>query len=201
MAISTYAELQTAVGSWLARDNLTAIIPDLIMIGEKWLFRKARTRDMETALSVTISGGTATVPTDFLAIKHARIDGSPSKPLRVRPATWIMERYPTRSSDGKPGFIAADGSTFIFGPFPDSGYTVLGIYYARPAVIATSANAVFTANPDLYLFAALAEAYPYLKGDARVPLWIAKRDTILADVNLEAQEGRQDTAMEVTVDA
>ena len=196
MTISTYAELQTSVASWLARSNLTSIIPDLIMVGEKWIFRKARARSMETALSVTITSGVAPVPSDFIALKHARIDASPAKHLRVRPATWIIENYPLRSSGGAPRFIGVDGTDFIFGPFPDSGYTVLGTYYAKPTVVSSSANALFTDNPDLYLFAALAEAAPYIKDDPRIALWVAKRDMILNDVNREAEEGRQDTAME-----
>ena len=200
MAIDTYATLQTSVIDWLKRADLTTIVPDLIMIGEKWIFRHARTRDMETALSVTIASGVATVPTNFVAIKHARIDGSPTRSLKVRPSRWILENYPLRSSSGKPSFIGVDGANFIFGPFADSGYSVLGIYYAKLTTIATSANALFAANPDLYLYAALCEAEPHIKNDKRLAMWMMKRDAILRDVNAETKEGQYDSAgMEVTL--
>ena len=198
MSISTYAELQTAVSNWLKRSDLSSYAPDLIMLGEKWIFRHARTRDMETALSVTISSGTASVPADFVALKHARLSGSPYRGLRVRPAEWIYSQYPNRSAGEVPSFIAIEGASFVFGPAPGD-YTIVGTYYKRLTVVSSSANALFTNNPDLYLFAALAESVAFLKDDARIPLWMARRDAILADVNKEANESRQGDAMEVMV--
>ena len=54
----------------------------------------------------------------------------------------------------------------------------------------SSANALYLANPDLYLFSALAEAEPFLKNDKRISLWMAKRDAILMDVNGEDDKAR-----------
>lgn len=157
-------------------------------MAEKRLFREVRTRDMETALSVTIASGVATVPSDFVELKYAYIDGSPTRTLQVRPARWIVENYPVRSSDGKPHFIGVDGANFVFGPYPDSGYDVKGTYYKRLTAVATSANALFTTNPDLYLFASLAELEPFLKNDKRVALWEAKYQQIRDLVNGEAKQ-------------
>jgi len=178
MALSTYADLQTAVTNWLHRADLTSIIPDLILLGEIRIFREVRCKPMESALSVTISSGVATVPSDYLELKNAYISGSTVSPLRRGTSDYIYTRYPTRSSDAKPRYIAREGSNFIFGPYPDSGYTVAGIYYASPTSIQSSANALFVAYPDLYLFAALCEAAPYLLEDPRVPLWEQKYASI-----------------------
>lgn len=181
----SYAELKTGVADWLKRADLTSSIPDLIYMAEKWIFRHARTRDMETALSVVISSGVAALPADFVSLKHAYISGTPVTTLQPKSSSWIYLQYPTRSADSKPKFIGVDGSNFIFGPYPDSAYTVAGIYYKRLTSVQSSANALFLANPDLYLFAALAEAEPFLKNDNRMNLWISKRNEILADVNGE----------------
>jgi hypothetical protein len=173
-------------------------VPDLILIGEKWIFRHARTREMESALSLTLSSGVGTVPSDYADLKHARIDGSPTRNLKMRPTKWILERYPLRSVDSKPFFIGVDGSTFIFGPFPDSNYTVNGIYYAKLTSIQSSANALFAANPDLYLFASLAEAALFIKNDKWAGIWTSKRDSVLDDINMESKDaGYED--MEVSV--
>lgn len=193
MALTTYAQLQNAVLSFTHRSAITDavsadMIPDLIRLGELWIFRKAQTREMETALSVTLSSGIGTIPTDYTGLKHARIDGSPTRYLRQMPSAWIYENYPLRSSDTKPSYIAVDGSQFIFGPFPDSDYTVKGIYYAKPTTIASSANALFLANPDLYIYAAICAAEPYLKNDKRLPMWMAMRNQIMDDVNEETDE-------------
>ncbi len=189
-ATPTYAELQTGVIDWLKRSDLASYVPDLILMGEKWIFRKARTRDMETALSVAISSGVAALPADFVELKHARINGTPATTLQPKASSWIYLRYPTRSADSTPKFIGIDGSNFIFGPYPDSNYTVVGIYYKRLLSIQSSANALYLANPDLYLFATLAEAEPFLKNDKRIALWMAKRDSILMEVNGEDDRAR-----------
>ena len=167
MAITTYAELQTAVGSWLHRADLTSQIPDFILFGEKRIFRETRIRVMETAFSGTISSGVIAVPSDYLEFKSVYLNTSPTIKLSRVQASQIYDEYPTRASTGRPKLIAREGANFIFGPYPDSGYTVNGIYYASPTSIQSSANALFLANPDLYLYAALLAATPYLSNDQR----------------------------------
>ena len=198
MSITTYAELQTSVSNWLKRSDLTSMLPDLVLMGEKWIFRHARSRDMESALNVTTSNGVASLPSDFIALKSARVSASPSIPLSIRPASWIYSQYPNRGAGGLPAFIGVDGANFVFGPAAGS-YTINGTYYARLTSIQTSANALFTNNPDLYLFATLAESEAFIKNDGRVALWTEKRNAILADINAEARESRQGDAMEVMV--
>lgn len=157
------------------------------MLGEKWIFRHVRTPDMEAALSVTLSNGVGTAPTGFLGLKYAYVDGSPAKALRTTTPGQILAQFPKRSSDRKPEWIAFDAGTFIFGPFPDSNYTIKGTYYKRPGVLSSAVYDLFTNNPDLYLFASLAEAETILGEDKRVPLWKSKRDEIALALNREAQ--------------
>lgn len=188
MAITTYAELQTSVANWLHRGDLTSIIPDLIMLAEERIFRTIRAREMETALSETIASGVIAVPSGYIALKSVYLDGTPTTKLKRSTVAQIYENYPTRSADTKPKCIAREGGNFIFGPYPDAAYTVKGIYYARLTSIATSANALFTANPDLYLMATLCEAAPYIKDDNRVAIWEAKFAQIKAAIEEENDE-------------
>lgn len=204
MAISTLAELKTQVKSFLMRANILDVnatdnIENLILLGEKWIFRRCRAREMETALAFTIASGEGTVPSDYRALKHARITGSPTRFLRQRKPQWIYENYPLRSSNSKPFWIGVDGSVFVFGPYPDSNYSVVGYYYAALTSVLSSANALFAAHPDLYLFAALAETETYIKNDKRVAMWLGKRDAILRDINAEKEEGEQGQSMEVMI--
>lgn len=199
MSITTYQELQTSVANWLSRDDLTSIIPDLITIGEKRIFREVRCRVMETTLTGTTSSGVIAVPSDYLAIKFAYISGTPVSKLARMSASQLYERWPLRTATGLPVAIAREGSNFIFGPFPVLDYTIGGIYYAKPTVIATSANALFLANPDLYLFSALCEAAPYLKDDKRIPIWEAKLKQIMYQLaNEDAEESGSGGGMAVT---
>lgn len=183
MAISSYAELQTAVINWLHRSDISTIVPDFIMLGEKRIFREVRSIEMETALSSTIASGVIAVPSDYIELKSAYINTTPTSKLIGSSVSQIYEKYPLRSSESKPKYIAREGSNFIFGPYPDSTYEVKGIYYAKLTSIDTSANALFVAHPDLYLMAALCESAPYLKDDNRITTWEAKYSSIVADIN------------------
>lgn len=198
MSITTNAQLETAVANWLHRADLTSIIPDLVMLGEKRIFREVRCRVMESALTGTTSSGLIAVPADYLAIKFAYITGTPYSKLGRMSASQLYERWPLRTTTGKPVAIAREGANFIFGPFPGSDYTIGGIYYAKPVSIATSDNALFVANPDLYLFAALCEAAPYLKDDPRIPIWEAKLKQIMYQLaNEDAEESGSGGGMTV----
>lgn len=187
MSITTYSELQTAVSNWLKRSDLTSYIPDFVTLGEARIFRELRSVDMETSFSTAITTGVISLPTSYLALKFSYINSSPVQWLGRKTARWIYENYPTRSSDSTPKFIAREGQSFIFGPYPDSGYTVKGVYYKNIGPLSSSAHAVFTNNPDLYLFAALVAATPFIKDDKRVVLWEAQYQGIL-----KSEQGRSD---------
>ena len=144
---------------------------------------------METAFSGSISStGTLALPTSYIDLKFAYINTAPVQWMERKANIWIYQNYPLRSSDGKPKFISREGSNFIFGPYPDSQYSIAGVYYKNIGPLSSSAHALFTNNPDLYLFASLAEAEPYLKNDARVALWKAKYNEIRDQVNQLADE-------------
>jgi hypothetical protein len=130
--ISSWATLNTEVMAWLHRPELTAEVPGFIQLGENRIYRDLRVRQMETALSSAISSGVIAVPTGYLEMKYAYVNGSPMVKLQRKDAEWIYQNYPVRSSDGTPKYFAREATNFIFGPYPDSGYTIKGLYYKKP---------------------------------------------------------------------
>ena len=185
---ASYSAFGTSLCGWLDVNeaDVQSRKAELIMMGENRIFREARTRDMEESYSTAIGSGVIAVPSGWVEWKHLYVNTTPVQRLETRPATWIYERYPTRGSSGKPKYIAREGTNFIFGPYPDSGYTVTGVYYKRlDAISASGLNALFTNNEDLYLLACLAEAEMLIGRDNRVQLWEAKYQKILSDVNGE----------------
>lgn len=192
MALDTsYTSFGTSVASWLLDNNSATItdvgvsmMADLIQVGEKRIFREARTISMETSFSASISAGLLSLPTGYLALKSAYVDTAPNVSLERRDAEWVRINYPQDTVSGIPKYIARYGSNFIFGPYPDSAYTVKGIYYKTLAAISGAAlNELFTTNPDLYLFGVLSEASIIIGSDKRIPIWEAKYRQILLDVN------------------
>lgn len=173
-AITSYATLQTAFNEFAHRTDLTAA--DFISLGELRIYRDLRVRQMETALSAAIASGVVAVPSGYVEMKYAYVDGTPTTKLSKKDAEWIYQNYPTRSSGEKPLYIAREGENFIFGPFPTDTYTIKGIYYKRLAALSVSntSNWLITDAPDLILFASLCEAAPWLQDDSRIPIWEQK---------------------------
>jgi hypothetical protein len=176
VAITDYDTLQSALANWLHRANLDAVIPDLILFGENRIYRDLRVRQMETALNSTIASGVIAVPTGYVELKNAYVSGSPAQALQRKDAEFIYANYPTRSSQGKPKFIAREATNLIFGPYPDSAYTIKGVYYKKldPLSASNTTNWLITDAPDLILFASLCEAAAYIQEDERLPLWERK---------------------------
>lgn len=176
MSIANYSDLKTALENWHKRPDLDDYTADFIRLGEHRIYRDVRLRCMETALSTAISSGVIAVPSGYASLKYAYVNGSPMTKLERKDAEWIYHNYPTRSADGKPLFIAREGDNFIFGPYPDSTYTIKGIYYKKlDALSDSNTTNWFTTNaPDLLLFAALCEAGVYMEDDPRIAMWERK---------------------------
>lgn len=201
-AITDYTTLKTEVAAWLNRSDLTNEVPGFIQFGEFRVYRDLRVRQMETALSSAIASGVLAVPTGYLEMKFAYINGSPMQKLQRKDAEWIYQNYPTRSSDATPKFFAREATNFIFGPYPDSNYTVKGVYYKKLDALSGSntTNWLVTDVPDLILFAALCEAAPFLEDDQRVGLWEKKYEQIKRRVQVnDEQEEFSGSPLQVTV--
>lgn len=213
MAITNYAELKTAVLDFAHRSELSTTVADLIMLGEKRIYREVRAVSMEHAFSGAISGGVLTAVDaglldEFLEFKLVYINSNGANVLQPKTLEWIYKNYPTRSASGMPKFITATANDaglagvsirhFEFGPYPDSNYTVAGVYYIRPPSVTSengwtavgggpAAHVLASDNPDLYLFAALAELAAYSADDPRIPAWENRYARIRDALNREQE--------------
>lgn len=172
-AITSYGTLKTEVANFLNRTDLTADIPLFIQFAQKRIYRDLRVKAMEASLSSTIASGVIAVPTGYVAMKYAYVNISPVQKLERKDAEWIYYNYPTRSADGSPLFFAREAENFIFGPYPDSTYTIKGVYYKRLTAFSADAdtNWFITDAPDLLLFASLLEAELFTNNDQRAQVW------------------------------
>lgn len=178
--ITTYSSLLTAVTDALARSNLATFAPNFVQSWETSFYRDPMNFGtwMESPLSVTISSSVAAVPANYLGLKNAYVNGAPSTRLDRKSLTQLHGRYPRGGDSARPIWLARDGSNFIFGPEPDSDYTIKGTYWARPTNLrSASSDAVaewlILYAPDLAFYGALLQAEPFIKNDARIPVWQA----------------------------
>jgi hypothetical protein len=193
MGFTNYASLRAEVSSWLDVSDVTVTSVDsIIQVGENYVNRKLRVEVMEAAIAVTInSAGVATLPSDFAEAQFLYLDRSPTAPLQPKSAEWIFRTYPDRAATGIPQFIAQTNSTFIFGPAPDTTDVVKGTYYAKPAQMATTStiHSVFSEYPEIYLWAALANAELFLGRDQRMS-WQMKCDEAIERANNDNRRRR-----------
>lgn len=165
MAINTQGTLITAVEAWLSRTDLTAKIPDFIVLAESKLNRDLRDLAQETKVTnVSISAEYVNVPTGFLAVKSFETTtGGKRYSLKLLPDETATDRYP---DTGIPLYYSIVGAQFRFTPVPNATYTSVLVYYAVITPLATTSgntNFALTTYTDLYLYAVCFEACVYVK--------------------------------------
>ena len=176
--ITSYSSLLTAVADTLVRGNLSAQIPGWVQSWEQDFYRSPKNFGswMEASLNSTIASSVITVPASYLAMKYAYVNGNPSSRLDRVSLNQLYGRYPRGSETGRPGWYARDGANFVFGPAPDSTYTIKGTYWAKPTALSAAASDaashwLILNAPDLCLYGALTHSAPALRTDERIEMW------------------------------
>jgi len=186
MAFTSYSDLKTTIANYLARSDLTSVIPDFIRLAEERLRRDLRIRQMLVVATAATTGGDSTVglPTDFLEMRDIHFNTNPISSVSYEsPNTFYQSTRATES--GIPRTYTVLASELQFAPIPDTAYTAQMLYYAKPPLLSDSnASNVFLANcPDALLYAALGEAEPYLMNDARLQVWASLYDRSVASIS------------------
>ncbi len=184
MALSTFSELKTSIADWLARDDLTTVIPDFITLAEADMNARLRTRRMETRATATLSDATLAVPTDFLELRRLMFTSTdPDDTLPYMDPVQLRRTY-ADDAVGRPEAYTIIGREFHFRPSPDDSYTVEIIYFATITALSDSntTNWILTNYPGAYLYGALAKSAPYTSNDERLPVWQRLYETEIAQI-------------------
>lgn len=192
MALTNYAELQSTIASYLARSDLTAMIPDFIRMAELRLQRELRIRQMlKVVTTVTVAGdATVELPTDFLQMRDLHLQTNPTMVLEYQSPSALFRNART-SESGLPKQYTVLAVEFQFAPVPDSEYTLSMLYYAKPEQLSNTvaSNVFLTVCPDLLLYAALGEAETYIMNDPRLQTWAALYERALTALTVSDDSG------------
>src|SRR6185312_2328486 len=200
MALDTYANLKTAIATWLSRADQTTNIVDFITLAHDKLMRTLRTREMETIdTAMSISAETNTVPTLWLETRNIVIT---STAPRYELAFVTPEQLITKNSSaatGIPKYFSVVGGNFQFAPIPDITYTATHIYYATLAQMSADSdhNWILDSHPDLYLYGALLESVSLIQDDPRIALWQQRYDRAFAEVSRNSQLAKSASGMTI----
>lgn len=195
MAITSYADLQTSIANFLARDDLTAQIPNFIQLAEARINRELETREQEKRVQATLVSGDEYIalPTDLREVREVKLNTSPLTVLSYASPTGLDTQY-SSNGQGKPQGYSIVGKEMKVRPVPDSSYTMEIIYIGNvDALSAVSTPTLFIRSPDLYLYGALTEAYVYLLDEQRAAQYDEKFTRGINEVRMDEERSHYGT--------
>jgi hypothetical protein len=196
MAISTYAELLTALENHLDRSDLDDRLPEFVVIGEARIGREVKARQMEQRVSTTPTSKYVNVPSDFVSMRGVRIEGTLIGWLDYVSPDSFFNTFAS-SNTGTSNKYTIFGDELVF-PVTPTGDVELW-YYKKLTALSSATNTLFTVNPDLYLYAALTASAPYLLNDKRIPVWEGLYKQTKDSVNMSHEAGRFPAGLKMRV--
>lgn len=196
MAITTYAELVDACENWLKRGGLDDRIPEFITLGEARIAREVKARQMEARTTLTVTDETVDLPPDYVSARGVRVQGSEIGWLMYMAPDEFFSQIPSTTSSSRKVYTII-GSELVFPTTPAGNIDLY--YYKKLAALSSASNTLFTVNPDLYLYAAMAAAQPFLKNIPMMPVWEGLYQATRDSVNGAHKEGRYPSGMAVRV--
>lgn len=147
-----YTAFQALVASYLHRTDLTAVIPTFIDHGRLRLGDVLRVPEMDASATVTMTGGVGPLPAETVYVRSVQ---GPTQPLLIADLDLVT----TATVESVYAVVGAD----IWAP----GCGTVDVFYtARPATLlgaaGTATRTVLDKYPQVWLYAALIEAYIYL---------------------------------------
>ena len=201
MAISTYAELKTAVADRLHRTDLTSIIPEFVSYAESVIAGDPMPTDPETLpgirtksqvkrVTTTLSDQYIDIPSDFLYANKLQINTSPIQVLGFLTPDQLTAKYPSTPA-GTPKFYTIHGDEFQFSHNPNTSLTLQISYMSKYAAFSADAdyNWLLTNHPMAYLYPALVAGFSYLDDTEAALRYSSMYKTIAKGINGAEKDG------------
>lgn len=194
MSISTYAELQASIASFLNRDDLTSVIPDFITLAEAEFNRRIRHWRMEARTTLTIDDQYVDIPADWLETIKLSISTAegPHEVELISHADMAQLRGESKDIADVPKYYAMSAGQFEFWPTPSDSTTGSLLYSTTIEALSDSntSNWVLAQYPDAYLYSALIHSAPYLQEDARLAVWSAFSKNAIDGINADSAKAK-----------
>lgn len=148
-----YTAFQTLVGQYLHRTDLSALIPTFIEHGRIRMCDRLRVQEMETWATVTLTAGVGSLSSDVVAVRAVT---GPTRPLMPAP----IEQVRQTTSESVYAVLGLD----LYAP----GCSTCTVdYWERPQTLVGAAGSatrtILSLYPTVWLYAALVEAYVYIR--------------------------------------
>lgn len=179
-----YDWLKESIAKWSHRTNLSAIIPDFVMLAEKRINGDLDARGQDGIVPVPAVAGTqsAALPDDVAGIDSLSIPGVGALDYLTPDA--FKDRY-TDATGGTPRHYTLIGQSILLGPIPNADITLQCVARLRVPALADSAgvNWLIQKHPDVYLTACMCEAMVYMKDLPGQQQWELKYAAAIEGLN------------------
>jgi len=193
MAITTYAELKTAIADFLNRDDLTSAVPTFVSLAEADMQRRVRHWRMEKRSTASLDTQYSALPADFVEVIRFYVTSNDTKPLELISQAELLDRKAKRhNAGGTPAYYALTAGELEIYPVPDGTYDVELYYISRiPALSDSNAsNWLLEQYQDAYLYGSLIHSAPYLTDDARIQVWAALYQNAIDAISAESERAK-----------
>jgi hypothetical protein len=179
----TLTNLQTDIRNYTEVDDTvfsTSVLETIIKNAENRIYRDSDSDDNRFYATSNLQSGSryVTIPSDLRSIRYVQLTDTTVTPnvqtfLEKKETGYMATFYDTPSTaQGLPKYYANwDANFWVVAPTPNSNFEITLAYIKQPDTITSgtpSTSGTYLSNKyqDLLLYAALVEAYGYLKGPA-----------------------------------
>jgi hypothetical protein len=190
----TYSSLKSDIASWLQRSDLTAIIPSLVTLAHAEIDSEVRGSIREDDRILTLTNGTAELPTDFRRLLNVSIEGMPLIPIERQGLDGVTPQA------GQPRYYRIIQNIIEVYPTPAADTDMTIIYERSLPVLELDddTNEVLDRFPALYLYGALKHSAPFLVEDERLPVWGALYVDQLTKANKQLMAETMTASLQLT---
>ena len=177
----TLSNLQTDIRNYTEVDDTvlsSTVLDTIIKNGENRIYRDADSDDNRFYATSTLVTGNryVTIPSDLRSIRYVQLKDTNVTPnvqtfLEKKDASYMATYYDTPATQsGIPKYYANwDANFWVVAPTPNAQYEITMAYIKQPTSLtdtSVSTTGTYLSNKyqDLLLYAALVNAYGYLKG-------------------------------------
>ena len=193
--MNTYAELQSFVADFLARDDLTTQIRTFVRLAEQRMSRELDIALLETTtqLAVTANATTTALPTDLRSIREvAKIDADGT---RTNLSYLTPSQFDLRIRDAgqaQTEFYTIVANNIKLAAVPSADLTLELVYNEGVAQLSDTAtsNTLLTRHGDCYLHGTLKAAFDFLQDEQRSMYHDAQFTRCLAEIDRDSDKQR-----------
>lgn len=173
-----YGELKALLdgqNGYLHRSDLTATIPSFITLAHARVNRDLNIPELESRATADVTAGDRYIalPDDVFFLRNIQISIAGGRQLLMQLSPAQMDVLNSQIVSGEPTSYALYGNQIELQPTPESSATLEIVYQYRLAALSadTDTNDILTNYPNIYVYATMLEATPFIQADERAGMW------------------------------